>query len=223
MDTIPSFTVDHLKMKSGIFVSCKYALSNVILTTFDLRMKRPYHEPVMETGSVHAIEHLAATYLRNDEMWGHKIIYFGPMGCRTGFYLIMLGDLMPEDILPLLERTFDYVSEYQGDIPGATPRECGFFIDMDLEAAKADAAMYYNILIDPKKENLRYPIKKEKSPDAKKGTSTKGKKTGSKSGAKSVKTDTTPLKNKKSETNPGVKKEISDDNSGEEKSQKEPK
>lgn len=162
MNTIPSFTIDHLKMKSGVFVSCKYALSNIVLTTFDLRMKRPYHELVMETGSVHAIEHIAATYLRNDTMWGEKIIYFGPMGCRTGFYLIMLGDLLPEDILPLLERTFDYVSEFDGDIPGATPKECGFCVDMDLESAKADAAMYYNILIDPKKENLRYPVKKEK-------------------------------------------------------------
>jgi S-ribosylhomocysteine lyase len=162
MENIPSFCVDHLKMKSGVFVSCKYAVGNIVLTTFDLRFKKPYAEPVMATGSVHAIEHLAACYLRNDEMWGQKIIYFGPMGCRTGFYLIMLGDLIPEDILPLLERTFDYVSDFEGEIPGANPKECGFCVDMDLEDAKADAALYYNILIDPKKENLRYPIKREK-------------------------------------------------------------
>lgn len=210
MDTIPSFTVDHLKMKAGVFVSCKYALSNVILTTFDLRMKRPYHEPVMDTGSVHAIEHLAATYLRNDKMWGHKIIYFGPMGCRTGFYLIMLGDLMPEDILPLLERTFDFVSEYSGDIPGATPRECGFFIDMDLDSAKADAAMYYNLLIDPKKENLRYPVKREKKPDAKKAIPQKGGKIDKKSGDKKEKTGVSSSRDKSFDINIGDKKENTD-------------
>lgn len=185
MESIPSFTVDHLKLKCGVFVSCKYQIGNGVLTTFDLRMKRPYHDPVMETGSIHALEHIIATYLRNDKMWGHKIIYFGPMGCRTGFYLIMLGDLMPEDILPLLERTFDYAAEFEGDIPGATPKECGFFVDMDLESANYDAALYYNVLIDAKKENLRYPVKRErkkadekttakKKPSAKK-TSTKKK------------------------------------------------
>lgn len=167
MQTIPSFTVDHLKLKSGLFVSGKYEIGGSVLTTFDLRLKRPYHDPVMETGSIHALEHIIATYLRNDPLWGSRIVYFGPMGCRTGFYLIMTGDLSPEDILPLLERAFDYAAEFTGDIPGATPKECGYCVDMDLELAKADAALYYNILIDPKKENLNYPVKRVKKTDKK--------------------------------------------------------
>ena len=164
METIPSFTVDHLKLKAGLFVSRKDILGSGVLTTFDIRMKRPYHDAVMETGSIHALEHLIATYLRNDPLWGDKVIYFGPMGCRTGFYLIMVGDLSSQDILPLMERTFDFVSDYEGEIPGATPKECGFCVDMDLEMAKADAAMYYNLLIAPKKENLVYPVKRERKP-----------------------------------------------------------
>ena len=164
METIPSFTVDHLKLKAGLFVSRKDILGSGVLTTFDIRMKRPYHDAVMETGSIHALEHLIATYLRNDPLWGDKVIYFGPMGCRTGFYLIMVGDLSSQDILPLMERTFDFVSDYEGEIPGATPKECGFCVDLDLEMAKADAAMYYNLLIAPKKENLVYPVKRERKP-----------------------------------------------------------
>ncbi|MFA5449454.1 MAG: S-ribosylhomocysteine lyase [Clostridia bacterium] len=162
MDTIPSFKVDHLKLKQGVFVSSKYMVGDATLTTFDLRMKRPYHDTVMETGSVHALEHIIATYLRNDSLWGTRVVYFGPMGCRTGFYLIMAGDFMSEDILPLVERAFDYASDFEGEIPGATPKECGFCVDMDLALAKADAAMYYNILIDPKKQNLYYPVKRAK-------------------------------------------------------------
>ena len=164
MQTIPSFTVDHLKLKSGLFVSRKDIIGSIVLTTFDLRLKRPYHDPVMDTGSIHALEHICATYLRNDSLWGDRVIYFGPMGCRTGFYLIMTGDLSSEDILPLIERTFDYASDFEGEIPGATPKECGYCVDMDLELAKADAAMYYNILIAPKKDNLFYPVKKTRKP-----------------------------------------------------------
>ena len=162
METIPSFTVDHTKLKCGLFVSRKDIIGSVTLTTFDLRLKRPYHDPVMDTGSVHALEHICATYLRNDALWGDRVIYFGPMGCRTGFYLIMTGDLSSEDVLPLVERTFDYASEYTGEIPGATPKECGYCVDMDLELAKADAALFYNVLISPKKENLFYPVKRVK-------------------------------------------------------------
>lgn len=162
MQTINSFLIDHTKLKCGLFVSDRYNVGGVIVTVFDLRMKRPYHDEPMSTGSVHAIEHIVATYLRNDEMWGNKIVYFGPMGCRTGFYLIMVGDLLSEDILPLIERAFDFASDFEGEIPGATPKECGNCIDMDLDAAKEDAAEYYNVIIDPKKENLRYPVKRAK-------------------------------------------------------------
>lgn len=184
MEQINSFKVNHLKLKCGVFVADKYMIGNGVITTFDLRMKKPYQDPVMETGSIHALEHIIATYLRNDKMWGHKIIYFGPMGCRTGFYLIMLGDLIPEDILPLLERTFDYAAEFEGDIPGATPKECGFCLDMDLEMAKYDAALYYNLLIDVKKANLRYPVVKERKKTESKVKTTKGKGTTKKTSTK---------------------------------------
>jgi len=174
METIPSYTVDHLKLKSGLFVARKDRIGDAVVTTFDLRLKRPYHDPVMDTGSVHALEHICATYLRNDPLWGERVIYFGPMGCRTGFYLIMAGDLTSEDVLPLVERTFDFASDFEGEIPGATPKECGFCVDMDLELAKADAAMYYNILISPKKENLHYPVKKPRKPKLSKEEQNKG-------------------------------------------------
>jgi len=162
MQTINSFLVDHTKLKCGLFVSDRYNVGGVILTVFDIRMKRPYHDEPMTTGSIHALEHIIATYLRNDDMWSNKIIYFGPMGCRTGFYLIMAGDLTGEDIIPLLERAYDYAAEFSGPIPGATAKECGNYTDMDLNEAKEDAAEYYNLLIDPKKDNLRYPVKRAK-------------------------------------------------------------
>jgi len=163
MEKTPSFNIDHLKLKKGIFVSAKYDLGDgALLTVFDLRMKRPYQEDVMETGSIHALEHLLATYLRNDKLWGDRIIYIGPMGCRTGFYLIISGDLTSEEILPLIERAFDYCAEFDGEIPAANPNQCGYCIDMDLTLANADAAMYYNVLIDAKKDNLHYPVKREK-------------------------------------------------------------
>jgi len=163
MDKIPSsFNIDHLKLKHGVFVSAKYDVGGgALLTVFDLRMKRPYQEPVMETGSIHALEHILAHFLRNDDLWGNRIIYIGPMGCRTGFYLILSGDVTSEEVLPLLERAFDYASEYSGEIPAANPKQCGYCVDMDLTLANADAAMYYNVLIEPKKENLYYPVKRQ--------------------------------------------------------------
>ena len=162
MRKLPGVHVDHTKMKCGIFVSEKYDLGGAILTVFDLRMKMPYRQDVMETGSIHALEHIIATYVRNDPLWGNRIIYFGPMGCRTGFYLIMAGDYTSEDVLPFVERAFDHASDFNGDIPFANPKECGYCVDMDLELAKADAALYYNVLIDAKKENLQYPAKRVK-------------------------------------------------------------
>ncbi len=157
MDTIPSFQIDHLRLKGGLYVSCKYVIGNETLTTFDIRMKRPYKEDVMTTGSIHAIEHIGATYIRNDELWKDKIVYFGPMGCRTGFYLIVVGDYGTQDIYPLIERTFDFISDFEGDIPGATPKECGYCVDMDLDEARNDATLYYNLLISAKKDNFNYP------------------------------------------------------------------
>ncbi|HIU60638.1 MAG TPA: S-ribosylhomocysteine lyase [Candidatus Stercoripulliclostridium merdigallinarum] len=160
---VSSFNIDHTKLKSGLFVSRKDLLdSGLVLTTFDLRMKRPYHDEPMTTGSVHATEHLLADYLRSDDLWGNKILYVGPMGCRTGFYVMMSGDLNSKDVLPLMIRAFDYISDYDGGIPGATQKQCGNFRDMDLEQARNDAAMYYNVLIEAKKENLVYPVKREK-------------------------------------------------------------
>ncbi len=161
MDNIPSFTIDHLRLKSGLYVSRKDYIGYETLTTFDIRMKKPYAEEVMDTGSIHALEHIIATYLRNDELWKSKIIYFGPMGCRTGFYLIINGDITTETILPLVERAFDYASDFEGEIPGATPIECGFCVDMDLTQAKIDAALYYNVLISAKKDNFNYPAPKK--------------------------------------------------------------
>lgn len=166
MDLIPSFQIDHLRLKPGLYVSRKDRIGYDTITTFDLRLKRPYQENVMETGSIHALEHICATFLRNDPLWKEKIIYFGPMGCRTGFYLIVIGDVETDVICPLIERTFDYASEFVGDIPGATPKECGYCVDMDLNAAKRDAALYYNLLIDAKKDNFVYP--QPKKPRAKK-------------------------------------------------------
>jgi len=162
MWTIDSFSVDHTKLKRGLYVAGRVKVAYETLTTFDVRLKRPYVDEVMDTGAVHAIEHLGAVFLRNDELWGHKIVYWGPMGCRTGFYLIMFGELEPADVLPLIERLFDYIAEYDGEIPGANPKECGYCVDMSLSSAKIDAAEYYNLLIDAKKENFNYPKKREK-------------------------------------------------------------
>lgn len=162
METVSSFTIDHLRLKAGLYVACKYDIGAETVTTFDIRMKRPYHEEVMTTGSIHALEHVCATYLRNDPLWKDRIIYFGPMGSRTGFNLIVVGDVDTDTIRPLVERTFDFASEFTGDIPGATPKECGYCVDMDPEEAKNDAAMYYNVLIEGKKENFTYPKPRKK-------------------------------------------------------------
>ncbi|MCR4661488.1 MAG: S-ribosylhomocysteine lyase [Clostridia bacterium] len=163
MEKIDSFKIDHLRLKQGLYISRIDKVGYEYLTTFDIRMKKPYDvdDSVMTTGSIHAIEHLGSMFLRNDELWKNKIIYFGPMGCRTGFYLIVEGNVDTETILPLIERTFDYIAEYEGEIPGCSPKECGNYIDMDLNEAKRDAAIYYNVIIDGKKYNFNYPKPKE--------------------------------------------------------------
>ncbi len=156
MDRIESFQVDHLKLLPGVYVSRRDFVADNAVTTFDLRMKRPNFEPVMDTAPIHAIEHLGATFLRNNVLWKDKIIYFGPMGCRTGFYLIVAGDYRSEDILPLVTEMYDFIKNYSGEIPGASARECGNYLDLNLNMAKYEAERYLDVLLGAKSENLNY-------------------------------------------------------------------
>ena len=157
MEKIASFTINHLKLLPGVYVSRKDAVGSETLTTFDLRMTAPNREPVMNTAEMHAIEHLAATYLRNNKEWQDKIIYFGPMGCRTGFYLILAGDYESADIVPLLKEMFTFISEYEGEIPGAAPEACGNYLDLNLPMAKYAAKRYLTeVLGNITSERLNY-------------------------------------------------------------------
>lgn len=142
MKKITSFTINHLDLKTGVYVSRKDILGEHTITTFDLRMTAPNKEPVMNTAEMHAIEHLAATYLRNHKDWGDKIIYFGPMGCRTGFYLLLAGDLSSKDILPLLIELFEFVRDFKDEVPGASAKDCGNYLDMNLPMANWLANRY---------------------------------------------------------------------------------
>lgn len=142
METIASFTVDHMKLLPGVYVSRKDSTGNDIVTTFDLRMTRPNFEPVMNTAEVHTIEHLGATFLRNHDEWGEKTVYFGPMGCRTGFYLILAGDYESEHVVPLLRELYKFIRDYEGKVPGADPKECGNYLDLNLPMAKVLAGRY---------------------------------------------------------------------------------
>ena len=135
MKKIASFTVDHTTLERGLYVSRKDAFNGVTVTTFDMRMTVPNREPAMETAALHTVEHLAATFLRSHERAG-EVVYFGPMGCRTGCYLVMFGDLEPQDVYDLIIETCDFISSYEGDIPGATARECGNYLDQNLTVAK---------------------------------------------------------------------------------------
>ena len=146
MKKIPSFTIDHIRLVRGIFVSRKDELNGGVITTFDVRMKEPNREPALGQGALHTIEHLAATYLRNEPSWKDKIIYWGPMGCLTGNYLLMKGDLTPQDILPLMQETFRFIATYEGEIPGVSAIECGNYRDHDLEGAKKEAADQKEVL-----------------------------------------------------------------------------
>ena len=158
MKKISSFTVDHLKLLSGIYVSRVDNIKDVVLTTFDLRFTRPNFEPVMDTSAIHTIEHLGATFLRNDMEFKDDIIYFGPMGCRSGFYLILNGKRESKDIVSLISRMIDYIIDFYGDIPGATAAECGNYTDMNLSMAKYYAAKFKNeVLDDLTDEKLVYP------------------------------------------------------------------
>ena len=157
MEKIASFTVDHLNLLPGIYVSRKDTLTNDVITTFDLRMTRPNFEPVMNTAEIHAIEHLGATYLRNHKEFGQKTIYFGPMGCRTGFYLLLKGDYESKDIVELIVELYKFIKDYEGEIPGQSPRDCGNYLDMNLGMAKYLADKYLEVLLNIGEENLRYP------------------------------------------------------------------
>lgn len=148
METIASFTVDHLKLLPGVYVSRKDKTGADTVTTFDIRMTRPNFEPVMNTAEIHTIEHLGATFLRNHETWAEKIVYFGPMGCRTGFYLILAGDYESEQIVPLLREMYTFISQFEGKVPGADPKECGNYLDLNLPMAKLLADRYLDHVLN---------------------------------------------------------------------------
>lgn len=142
MEKIASFTIDHIKLQPGIYVSRKDQIGQEVVTTFDLRMTSPNEEPVMNTAEVHTIEHLGATYLRNKEEIRDKVIYFGPMGCRTGFYLLLAGDYASKDIVALVTEMFEFIRGYRGEVPGASPKDCGNYLDMNLGMANYLADRY---------------------------------------------------------------------------------
>lgn len=157
MEKIASFTIDHIKLQPGVYVSRKDRIGTETVTTFDLRITSPNDEPVMNTAEIHAMEHLGATYLRNDPDWQDRVIYFGPMGCRTGFYLLLAGDLTSEEILPLMRSCFRFMAEYEGDIPGASARDCGNYLDLNLPMARFWARRYLSLLETIKADRLVYP------------------------------------------------------------------
>ncbi|MBE5931681.1 MAG: S-ribosylhomocysteine lyase [Lachnospiraceae bacterium] len=156
MKPIASFTINHLTLLPGVYVSRKDAVGNELVTTFDLRVTRPNAEPVMNTAEVHTIEHLAATFLRNHAEFGSRIVYFGPMGCRTGFYLLLAGDYESADILPLLRELFTYIRDYKGDVPGASAIECGNYLDMNLPMANYYGKKYLDVLEHITPEQMTY-------------------------------------------------------------------
>ena len=155
MDKIASFTVNHLDLIPGVYVSRKDYVGKEVLTTFDLRMTAPNREPVMNTAELHTIEHLAATYLRNNDEWKEKVIYFGPMGCRTGCYLVMFGNLDSEDVLNLVLEMCDFIIGFEGEIPGAAPEQCGNYQEQNLDMAKYYIKKYKDALVNDR--HLVYP------------------------------------------------------------------
>ena len=158
MQKITSFTIDHLKLQPGVYVSRKDPVGDSLITTFYIRMTSPNEEPVMNTAEVHAIEHLGATFLRNHNKFGSKIIYFGPMGCRTGFYLLLAGDYESKDIVPLLTEMFTFIRDYKDEIPGASAKDCGNYLDMNLPMANYLANRFLTeVLTDIKPDRLVYP------------------------------------------------------------------
>ena len=158
MEKIASFTIDHNKLQPGVYVSRKDKVGVEVITTFDLRMTSPNEEPVLNTAEVHTLEHLGATFLRNDATWKDKVIYFGPMGCRTGFYLVLAGDLTSKDVLDLVTGMYKFMADFEGEVPGASAKDCGNYLDMNLNMAKFVAKKYLdNVLTGIKEDRLVYP------------------------------------------------------------------
>ena len=158
MKKITSFTIDHNKLIPGFYVSRKDMAGECPITTFDIRMTNPNEEPVMNTAEVHTIEHLGATFLRNHEIYAQRVLYFGPLGCRTGFYLLLAGDYESRDIVPLMKEMFTFIADFQGDIPGACAKDCGNYLDMNLPMAKYLAGKYLHDVLDSIQEKqLIYP------------------------------------------------------------------
>lgn len=158
MEKIKSFTIDHIKLQRGVYVSRVDHLGSEIITTFDIRMTKPNDEPVMNTAEMHTIEHLAATFLRNHSDYSKKTIYFGPMGCRTGFYLLLGGTYESKDIIPLLISCFEFIRDFTGEVPGAAPKDCGNYLDMNLPMAKFLANKFLNeVLYSITQAQLIYP------------------------------------------------------------------
>lgn len=158
MEKITSFTINHLLLQPGVYVSRKDPVGGTVVTTFDLRMTSPNEEPVMNTAEMHTIEHLAATFLRNHKDYGSKTVYFGPMGCRTGFYLLLTGDYESRAIVPLMIEMWEFIRDFEGDVPGASAKDCGNYLDMNLPMAKYLAKKYLNeVLYHIKEDRLVYP------------------------------------------------------------------
>jgi len=158
MEKIASFTIDHIKLKPGVYVSRKDVVGDQIITTFDLRMTSPNDEPVMNTAEVHTIEHLGATFLRNHKEFGTKTIYFGPMGCRTGFYLLLAGDYESRDIVPLMREMYTFIRDFHEEVPGASAKDCGNYLDMNLGMANWLAKRYLDeVLTNISEDRLVYP------------------------------------------------------------------
>ena len=158
MEKIASFTINHIKLQPGVYVSRKDKIGAETVTTFDLRMTSPNEEPVMNTADIHAIEHLGATFLRNHPQWKDRTVYFGPMGCRTGFYLLLAGDLTSQEIVPLVTELFEFIRDYRGQVPGASPKDCGNYLDINLPMANYLANRYLEtVLYGIGPDRLIYP------------------------------------------------------------------
>ena len=157
MEKITSFTIDHIRLQPGLYVSRKDRVGSETATPFDLRLTKPNEEPVLNTAEVHTIEHLAATFLRNEPSWKDRVLYFGPMGCRTGFYLLLAGDLTAPEVLPLVTECFRFVRDYRGEVPGASAKDCGNYLDMNLPMANYWGRRYVSLLETITPDRLAYP------------------------------------------------------------------
>lgn len=157
MEKITSFTIDHIKLQPGLYVSRKDKVGSETVTTFDLRLTSPNEEPVLNTAELHTIEHLAATYLRNEPTWKERVLYFGPMGCRTGFYLLLAGDLSSVDVLPLVRDCFRFIADFRDEVPGTSAKDCGNYLDMNLPMANYWGQKYSQLLSNPPSNRLIYP------------------------------------------------------------------